>query len=371
LVSNVCSKTGGVGTPPGQPALLHSSILTEKNPPPRPMVGDHYWISDRSDLVACAFADQNGIKRIQYSSKDNHKELELMLDDLRNRKFQVPEAEVVVPTGKRRRNFVKPPVEALIAIQDSNHLRIQLNAIATQILQSGGQNRMSEYDEFVNQYEMPISRAWFIPRSNKAQFFDYTLTRLISGDGAFGRVCEARDAGGKPCAVKIIRPEVHDNPAMLEAFRRGVASMRIVSKRGVPGVVAIKDAWEMPASIVMDFVNGLNLEQIVVDHMICNWRQRLLVFRSLANVLLRAHRLPEVVVHRDVRPPNIILEGLYSKDDEFEVRLVDFDLSWHRDAMGQSIQHQSAIHGYFAPEQYATNRQATSGGGFFSVKMLE
>jgi hypothetical protein len=34
LASNVCSKTDGVGTPSDQPALPHSNILTEKNPPP-------------------------------------------------------------------------------------------------------------------------------------------------------------------------------------------------------------------------------------------------------------------------------------------------------------------------------------------------
>ena len=36
MVSNVCSKTDGVGTPSDQPALLHSNTLTEKNPPPGP-----------------------------------------------------------------------------------------------------------------------------------------------------------------------------------------------------------------------------------------------------------------------------------------------------------------------------------------------
>lgn len=322
--------------------------------------GNHYWITDRRDAGACKFADETGVRRICYQAANGHEELNDIFAVLADKKLKLPTPSVVTPHGKRVRNFEKPSVRELQSLEDVNEVRKKLNEIALDILDNAGSERIAKYEEFLEEYEEVIARSWFIPKSAKASFFDYKLERLICGDGAFGKVYEAKNDEGKSFAVKIIHNSVHDDPEMLEAFRRGVASMKIVSKRKVDGVVSIVDAWEMPASIVMEFVDGLNLEQAVVDHAIMDWGGRLRVFEQLAQVLLRAHRLPEVVVHRDVRPPNVILRDLHCSDDDINVSLVDFDLSWHRDAFGKSIQQTSGVHGYFAPEQYRNISGASS-----------
>ncbi|MBX3741359.1 MAG: protein kinase [Akkermansiaceae bacterium] len=322
-------------------------------------LGSHYWISDRSDSIATNFADRVGIGRIHYSGANGHEELEQILEKLGS-SYILPKPPVVLPAGSKQRHFSQPSLEELLAINDPNQLRIRLNEIATQILGSSRPDREKKYQDFLDEYEIAISRAWFIPKVAKAPFFGYELKRLISGSGAFGRVYEAVDNNGGSFAIKLIHNDVHDKPELLEAFRRGVSSMKIVANRNVPGVVSIKQAWELPASIVMDFVPGLNLEESVEVRQIIDWGQRLQVFHQLANVLLRAHRLPEIVVHRDVRPPNVILRNFYGKGDDIDVSLVDFDLSWHRDAFGRSIQQSVGVHGYFAPEQYTQINKASS-----------
>lgn len=315
-------------------------------------LGNHYWISDRSDIKATTYADEIGLGRILYSPDHHHRELAELLSDLRDTKLEPPPPQVVMPVGKKTRHFERPSVEALLSEHEPNELRRQLNEIASDILGKSSSDRNKEYEAFLHEYEMLISRAWFIPKNGIAPYFKYNLKRLIAGEGAFGRVYEATGPDGKNYAIKIIHNDVHEDPEMLDAFRRGVASMRIVTSQSIDGVVAIRDAWELPASIVMDFIDGLNLEQAVEDHAVDDWGKKLEIFEQLANVVLRAHRLPEVVVHRDIRPPNIILEDFYQSDHKIKVSLVDFDLSWHRDAFGKSIQQTSGIHGYFAPEQY-------------------
>jgi len=315
-------------------------------------VGRQYWISDRTDPDAASFADKYGVSRICYSADNNHQELTELLRDLASKTYEPKDPEEIVPPEKRVRNLDRPSPQDLAKESNVNKLRFKLNQIAANILKTSSPTRSKDYQNFIEDYEEQIHRAWYIPKSGKADYFHYRLERLIASNGAFGKVYEASDEDGGKLAVKIIHDSVHAEPEMLEAFRRGVASMRIVAKHQVPGVVGVNEAWEVPATIVMDFIDGYNLEDAVSDHLIVEWGARLNVLCQLAEVLLRAHRLPEVVVHRDVRPPNIILQGFYQESDNVEVRLVDFDLSWHRDAFGQSLQQEPGVHGYFAPEQY-------------------
>lgn len=325
-----------------------------------PTTGDHYWITDRSDGIAANFADRIGLKRIKYDPSLDHKELGSLLDELIKKNFKLPAAKVVVPPGAKSRGFTPLSVSEVINLGDPNQIRIELNKIATNILNKGDSNRFNEYSKFVDEYDQAIHSSWYIPKNGKASFFDYEIVRLITSEGAFGAVYEARDLGGKTYAIKILHEAIRDNAEMQDAFRRGVSSMRILTGRDFPEVVKIEAAWEMPAAIAMEFVDGINLQLAVETHCIDDWSKKLRISRDLANVLLKAHRLPEVVVHRDVRPPNVMLRGFYNRDDEFELVLIDFDLSWHRDAMGKSVQLTPSVHGYLAPEQYEMSSGNTS-----------
>ena len=69
------------------------------------------------------------------------------------------------------------------------------------------------------------------------------------------------------------------------------------------------------------------------------------------SVIRAAHQVPERVLHRDVRPANIMLKNFEHDPDNWEVVVLDFDLSWHRDALGNSVSPGPSAYGYLAPEQ--------------------
>lgn len=322
--------------------------------------GDHYWVTDRSDVAATDFSDKIGLKRIKYSPSNNHKELELLLTELAKKEYKSPVPAVVIPPVSKARNYTTPTIQEILALGDPNLIRKELNQIASNILKSGGSDRDRKYQEFVLEYDQAIHSAWYIPKSGKADFFDYKIERLISSEGAFGAVYEAKNGDGKGYAIKVLHEAIRDNSDMQDAFRRGVSSMRILSRRGFSDVVNILGAWEMPAALAMEFVDGYNLQTAVELHCLESWEDRLRICSQLARILLKAHRLPEVVVHRDVRPPNVMLRNYYQKGDPIDLVLIDFDLSWHRDAMGKSVQLTPSVHGYLAPEQYETSGVNTS-----------
>ena len=62
------------------------------------------------------------------------------------------------------------------------------------------------------------------------------------------------------------------------------------------------------------------------------------------------------MLHRDLKPDNVILEGLFKGGDTFNVVVLDFDLSWHVGASELSVVHGARAQGYAAPEQTATGR---------------
>ena len=90
----------------------------------------------------------------------------------------------------------------------------------------------------------------------------YTLTRKVA-TGSFGEVYEAQDNNGSRVAVKLLRRDARRDAAMLQTFRRGVRSMKILKARGVRGMIDFIDASEIPAVVVMEWIDGPNLAEAV------------------------------------------------------------------------------------------------------------
>ena len=82
---------------------------------------------------------------------------------------------------------------------------------------------------------------------------------------------------------------------------------------------------------------------------LADWLSNLIVARDLARIIHAAHLLPEGVLHRDIRPPNVMLKNYWTNGNQIDVVVMDFDLSWHVDALEKSIVAKPL--GFMAPEQ--------------------
>jgi len=126
--------------------------------------------------------------------------------------------------------------------------------------------------------------------------------------------------------------------------------MRILSDRHVPGMVPYLEAWEIPTSSVMELVDGPNLEDAVSANYANDWETRMRIAAELTKIIRTAHSVPERVLHRDIRPANIMLKGYYDQTVPWKVVVLDFDLSWHRDAAEGSLNLATSSNGYLSPE---------------------
>lgn len=316
-------------------------------------LGEHFWVTHRNDRDTLEYADKIGLRVIHYSAPDgDHSEVIEMFDDLSSHCPDEITPHIVVPSipsGVEGQLADLPSVDKIERLPSAD-IRQLLNSHAKRILSSDDGDRGAQYQAFLSDYESAIHRAWFV--STRPPNNDVLGTRLVAEAqrGGFGRVYRAIGKSGENLAVKILHQEIRDHPGAMESFRRGVGAMKILSESNVSGMVPYLEAYEIPACAIMDFVEGPNLREATEQQLVSTWHEILEFSCQLASIIHSAHSLPEKVLHRDIRPANIMLKDYYTEND-IQVVVLDFDLSWHRDAMGVSIENPNSTSGYVAPEQ--------------------
>lgn len=326
-------------------------------------LGDHFWITHRNDYRTKQWAERAGLRIINYSADDGdeaHAQISQLFDDIEKYTPEDSDADIVKPSlavSKRTVDYL-PPVGEIIRLPSAN-IRNLLNYEANRILSLKGKDIAANYQSFLNEYKPAIHRAWYL--SIEEPDNDLLGFKLLDrgARGGFGRIYAAQGRDGAKLAVKVLHQEVMENADMLASFRRGVRAMQILSDRNVHGMVPYIEAYEIPACAIMDYVEGPNIREAVETRAIQSWDDVLTFGIQLSEIIKSAHALPEQVLHRDIRPTNIMLRDYYITN-EIDVVVLDFDLSWHRDAIGTSIENPNSQSGFVAPEQVDRSLKAST-----------
>jgi serine/threonine-protein kinase len=155
----------------------------------------------------------------------------------------------------------------------------------------------------------------------------YELTAKL-GEGGMSVVYRARRAHiGDDVAVKILLRKFISDEVALTRFRREARAAAMLHH---PNVITIHDFGETgddnaPAYIVMEFVKGTPLRELLESEKKFSIERALRLMRGICAGVGVAHR--QGVVHRDLKPDNIIVVAP-TADYEFEsVRVLDFGLA--------------------------------------------
>lgn len=178
---------------------------------------------------------------------------------------------------------------------------------------------------------------------------NYRLERSL-GQGGMGVVFLARDLTlDRDVAVKVVHPELAVHASITQRF---LAEARVIAKLRHPNLVAVHAAGETTGLFwyVMDYVPGESLRERLnrVGTLPPGDARR--IAAELADALDAAGR--QGVVHRDVKPENILLEA-----DDGRALLADFGIARVLQGAGESgtpITGQGVAVGtptYMSPEQ--------------------
>jgi serine/threonine protein kinase/predicted ATPase len=163
------------------------------------------------------------------------------------------------------------------------------------------------------------------------------------GEGGFGAVYLGHDTQlDRPVAVKVLHAASDQVQAEGE---RALQEARRLARLRHPGIVAVHDVGihEGQVYIVSDYLDGPDLDRWLRDNR-PSWPESARIAAAVADALAHAHA--QLVVHRDVKPANILLTA-----DRAPV-LVDFGLALDEaQAGGREKGVISGTPSYMSPEQ--------------------
>ncbi|WP_328953425.1 serine/threonine-protein kinase [Kitasatospora purpeofusca] len=180
------------------------------------------------------------------------------------------------------------------------------------------------------------------------------------GAGGMGRVYLSYTPGGRPVALKVVRPELAEDPEFRARFAQEVASARrihgLFTAQLVDAGVDAATPW-----LATTYVPGPSLQQVVQRFGPLPERTVLLLIAGIAEALQAIHATG--VVHRDLKPGNVLI----APDGP---RVIDFGIARAADAgalTGTGLRIGSPA--YMAPEQ-ATGRPATPATDVYALGAL-
>jgi len=187
----------------------------------------------------------------------------------------------------------------------------------------------------------------------------YRLLDVV-GRGAMGTVYRALHLGlNREVAIKILRQDLAGDRTQIERLKAEAAMLASLDH---PNIVRALDAGESNGFpyVVMEYVEGETLRDRLRREGRLPETEALAITRALADALERARRMG--VVHRDVKPGNILLTRAG------EPKLMDLGLAKGPIDMGLT-QHGATVGTpqYIAPEQAVDPRKADTRSDIYSL----
>ena len=190
----------------------------------------------------------------------------------------------------------------------------------------------------------------------------YRMVARLAG-GGMGEVYRAHDLLlDRAVAVKVLQPNLASDPELVARFK---AEARAAARLTHPNVVGVYD-WgsedEHTYYMVMEYVAGTDLRDVLVTRGSVDPSRALEIAIGVCDALAAAH--DGGLVHRDVKPENVLISRAGT------VKVADFGIAAVADAdrtmPGGSI---SGTMRYLAPEQ-ASGREATFASDIWAAGAL-
>ncbi|GAA1993820.1 serine/threonine-protein kinase [Catenulispora subtropica] len=189
----------------------------------------------------------------------------------------------------------------------------------------------------------------------------YILTARL-GTGGMGSVYLGWDPDGRPAAVKVVRQDFLQDPDFRARFRREISSARRVSGPWISRVLDADPDAESPW-LATEYVAGPTLDAAVTRFGPLPTETVAVLAECLGQALRAVHEAG--VVHRDIKPNNILLAA----DGP---RLIDFGIARATDDTKLTATHAGVfgVAGFIAPERIERQALLPAGDVFAGGAVL-
>lgn len=193
----------------------------------------------------------------------------------------------------------------------------------------------------------------------------YTIEGEI-GRGGMGVVYRAKDEKLKrPVAVKVLPPELAYRPDIRARFMREAETAARLSHPNIVPIHAVGDANDL-VYFIMGLVDGESLALRLKRRGRLSVDEARRIMRETSDALAAAHQ--QGVIHRDVKPDNILLEGTRGR-----VMVTDFGIAKALSAEGATLTEAGVAIGtpaFMSPEQAAGEREIDGRSDLYSLGVV-
>ena len=189
----------------------------------------------------------------------------------------------------------------------------------------------------------------------------YEILELL-GEGGMGAVYKARDRElDRVVALKVIRPELANQQEVLRRFKQELILARQVTHKNVIRIFDLGEA-EGIKFISMDYIEGQDLRSLLRQKGRLAPEEARAIIAQVCQALEAAHA--EGVVHRDLKPQNIML------DSQGRATVMDFGIARSMELTGMT--QTGALLGtpdYMSPEQ-AKGQEVDARSDLFTLGII-
>jgi serine/threonine-protein kinase len=194
------------------------------------------------------------------------------------------------------------------------------------------------------------------PRIGQVLDSKYQLLECL-GKGGMGTVYRARRLHiGDEVAVKVLSQELMREQIAIERFRREARSAAMIRHPNVVSIHDFSDASNVGGSneayIVMEFIKGRSLRHLLEREGRLSPARAASLMRDICAGVGLAHR--QGLLHRDLKPDNVIVTPPTPHGDHETAKVVDFGLAKLREENVSTLTKAGILLGtiyYMSPEQ--------------------
>jgi len=189
----------------------------------------------------------------------------------------------------------------------------------------------------------------------------YEILQIL-GEGGMGAVYKAMDRElSRPVALKVIRPDLAGNQAILDRFKQELLLAREVTHKNVIRIYDLGEAEGMKF-ITMEYVEGKDLRTLINEKNKLAPEEAVEIMQQVCRALEAAHSVG--IIHRDLKPQNIM------RDKSGRILVMDFGLA--RTLEGDGMTQTGALVGtmdYMSPEQ-ALGKELDQRSDLFALGLI-
>jgi serine/threonine protein kinase/Leucine-rich repeat (LRR) protein len=243
---------------------------------------------------------------------------------------------IQIPDVEERRQYVEQACDRNVDLAQQIFSLLQAAQDVGSFLESPA-HRSNPADESANrtgQFRPTSSNSEFaflgepVAPEDLGSLGPYRILNCV-GRGGMGIVFRAIDPKlQRVVAVKALAPDIARDPMARKRFEREARSAAAVSHPHVVVIHAV-DETHNPPYLVMEFVQGKTLAEKLATHGALSVKEILRIGSQIAEGVAAAHK--QGVVHRDMKPANILLENGIER-----AKVTDFGLAKTIDDMAMT-----------------------------------